>query len=169
LDAAERVAALAEGFVEDNCSGSGDVEGADATSHRNAQQVIAGTADKIVKASALPAENEDAVAGEVKLVVVGLSAFVETDDPEIVTLELFECTDEIDDAGDAEVLGCSSTGLDGDRAQRGGAALGEQHAVNSCAIGDTQQGAEVLRVFNAVEGQQQAGDAGVRGSEEVFD
>ena len=71
LDAVSSVAALAEGFEEHDCSGGGDVEGADAASHRNAQQMVAGAADEVVEASALAAENEDAVAGEIELVVVG--------------------------------------------------------------------------------------------------
>ena len=64
-------AALAEGFVEHDRSGGGDVEGADAAGHGNAQQVVAGAADQIVEAGAFAAEDEDAVAGEVELVVVG--------------------------------------------------------------------------------------------------
>ena len=34
-------------------------------------------------------------------------------------LELFEGADEVDDAGDAQVLGCAGAGLDGDRTQGG--------------------------------------------------
>ena len=60
-DAASRVAALAEGFVEDHGSGGGDVEGADAAGHGNAEQVVAGAADQVVEAGALAAEDEDAV------------------------------------------------------------------------------------------------------------
>ena len=81
MDAVVRIAALAEGFVEDNRSGGGDVEGADTASHGNAQQEVAGAADKIVETGAFAAENEDAVAGEIELVVVAGAAFVETDDP----------------------------------------------------------------------------------------
>jgi hypothetical protein len=153
LDALERVAALAEGFKEDHSGGGRDVKRADAASHGNAQQVVAGAADEVVESSALAAEDEDAVAGEVELVVVSLGAFVETDDPDVLFLQLFEGADEIDDAGNAQVLGCAGAGLDGDGTQRGRTALGEYDAVDSGAIGHTQQGAEVLRVFNAIESQ----------------
>jgi len=57
------------------------------------------------------------------------------------------------------VLGCAGAGFDGDRAERGGAALGEQNAIDSGAVRHAQQGAEVLRVFHSVEGQEQAWSA----------
>ncbi len=63
-------AALAGGFVEDDGSGGGDVERADAAGHGNAQQMVAGAADQIVQARAFAAEHDDEIAGEVELVVV---------------------------------------------------------------------------------------------------
>ena len=75
------LAALAKGFVKDHGAGGRDVEGTDAAGHGNAQQVITGFADQVVKAGAFASQDEDAVAGEVKLVVVGLPALVEADDP----------------------------------------------------------------------------------------
>ena len=81
-------AALAGGFVENDCAGGGDVEGADAAGHGDAQQVVAGAADEIVEAGAFAAEDEDAVAGKVELVVVGRTAFVEADDPDVLLLQL---------------------------------------------------------------------------------
>ena len=149
-------AALAGGLIEDDGAGGGDVERADAAGHGNAQQVVAGAADEIVEAGAFAAEDEDAVAGEVEAVVVGCAALVETDDPEVLPLQVFERADEVDDAGDAEMLGGAGAGFDGDGAQRGGAALGEDDAVDAGAIGHAQQRAEVLRIFDAVEGEEQA-------------
>jgi hypothetical protein len=167
-------AALAEGFVEDDGSGGGDVEGADAAGHGDAEQVVAGFADEIVEACAFAAKDEDAVAGEVELVVVGQAALVlsriQTDDPDVLALEVFEGADEVDDAGDAEVLGCAGAGFYGDRAQGGGTALGEDDAVDARAVGYAEQSAEVLGVFYAVEGEQQAAGTGLAGrGEEVFD
>jgi hypothetical protein len=73
--------ALAEGLEEYDGSGGGDVEGADAAGHGNAQEMVAGAADEIVEAGAFAAKDEDAVACEVELVVVGGSPLVEADDP----------------------------------------------------------------------------------------
>jgi hypothetical protein len=104
------------------------------------------------------------------LVVWGGAAFVETDDPEITALELLERADEVDDAGDAEMLGGSGTGFDCGGAEGSGAALGEKDAVDAGAIGDAKKSAEILRVFNAVEREQETSGrfgAGV-GREEIL-
>jgi len=162
--------ALACGFVKDDRSGSGDVEGADATGHGNAQQMIAGAANEIMKARAFAAENKDEITGEVELVVVSFGTFVESGDPEIVPLEFFEGADEVDNAGDAEVFGCAGAGLNGCGTQRGGAALGEEDAIDAGAIGYAEQSTQVLRIFDAIEGKNEAcGGAGCRRSKEVFD
>jgi len=150
------VAALAEGFVEDDGTRGRNVEGADAAGHGNAEQVVAGLADQVVEACAFAAENEDAVAGEVELVVVGGAALVETDDPDVLALEIFKGADEVDDAGYAEVLGGAGAGFYGDWAEGSGTALGQDDAVDACAVGYAKQGAEVLGVFYAVEGKQKA-------------
>lgn len=85
-----RIATLASGFVEDNGSGGGNVEGTDAAGHGDAEEMIAGSANEIVKAGAFTAEDDDEIACEIELVVFGRAAFVETDYPEIAALELFE-------------------------------------------------------------------------------
>jgi len=147
---------LAEGFIEHDGTGGGDVERADAARHWNAQQVVAGAANQLVQARAFAAQHQHAVAGQVELVVVGSASFVQADDPHILLFQVFQGTDQVDDAGNAEVFGCSSAGLDGDRADGRGAALGEDNAVHASAVGYAEQRAQVLRVFHAVEGQQQA-------------
>jgi hypothetical protein len=70
------------------------------------------------------------------------------------------------------VLGCAGAGLYGHGAEGRGAALGEDDAVDAGAVGYAEQRAEVLRVFDAVEGEQQAAGAGVCGArrgEKVLD
>ncbi len=149
-------AALAEGFKEHHGSGGGDVEGTDAASHGDAQEMIAGAADEFVETVAFAAHDQGAVAGEVELVVVHSAALVETDDPDVLTLELFEGADEVDDAGDAEMLLGSGGGLGGYGAQGRGAALGHDHCVDSGSVGGAKECAEVLGIFNAVEGEDEA-------------
>ncbi len=133
--------------------------------------MIAGAAYEVVEPCAFAAEDEDAVAGEVELVVIGSATLIETDDPEIPALEIFESADQIDDAGDAQMLCSAGTGLDGDRAKGRGAALGEHDAIHAGAVGYAEKSAEVLRVFNAVEGEQETGEAGLGcgiGRKQVF-
>jgi hypothetical protein len=149
-------AALASGFVEYDGSGGRNVEGADAARHGNAQQMIAGSANKIVESCALAAEDDDEIAGEIEFVVCCGTAFVESDDPKVAALELFEGADEVDDACDAEMLDGSGAGFDGCRAEWSGAALGEEDAIDSGAVGDAKESAEILRVFNAVEREEKA-------------
>ena len=118
--------------------------------------MVAGSADKVVEAGTFPAQNEDAVAGEVELVVVGRAAFVETDDPDVLLLQLFKRADKVDDACDAKMFGSSGAGFDRDGAQRGRAALGKDNAIYPGAIGDAQQCAEILRIFDAIEREKKA-------------
>jgi hypothetical protein len=145
-------AALAGGFVENDRAGGGDVEGADASGHGDAQQVVAGAADEIVQAGAFPAEDEDAVAAEVELVVVGSAAFVEADDPDVLFFQFLQGADKVDDAGDAQMFGGSCAGFYGDGAQRRSSAFGEDYAVDAGAIGYAEKCSEILRIFDAVEG-----------------
>lgn len=162
--------ALAGGLIENDGSGGRDVQRGDTAGHGNAEKVVAGAADKIVQARALASEDDHEIAGEVELVVVGRASFVETDDPEVVALEILEGADEVDDAGDAKVLGCAGAGLHGRRAEGRGAALGEDDTVDTGAVGDAEQRAEVLRIFNAVEREDEAGGGlGGIGFEEILD
>lgn len=50
--------ALAGGFKEDDGSGGGDVERANAAEHGNAEQMVAGSANERVEAGALAAEDD---------------------------------------------------------------------------------------------------------------
>jgi hypothetical protein len=90
------------------------------------------------------------------LVVWGRAALVETHDPKVAALEFFERANEVDDTGDAEMLGCSGAGFDGGRAEWSGAALGEKHAVDARAISHAKESAKILGVFNAVEREDKA-------------
>ena len=162
---------LAGSLVKNDGSRGGDVQRAHAAGHGNAQQVVAGAADEIVESRALAAEDDTKIAGEIELVVVGCAPFVETDDPEIVALEIFERADQVDDAGDAKMLGCAGAGLNGGGAEGSGAALGEDDAVDTGAIGHAEQSTKILRIFNAVEGEEQTRGNGLPGSgvEEIFE
>ncbi len=135
--------------------------------------MVTGTADEVVETGALAAKDEDTVAGEVELVVVLGAALVEADDPDVVLLQVFEGADEIDDTGDAEVLGGPGAGFDGHGTEGGGAALGEDDAIDAGAVGHAEERAEVLGIFDAIEGEEQTGGGGLAGrprerGEEIF-
>jgi hypothetical protein len=168
----ERVrGALAEGLVHDDGAGDGDVERGDLASHGDAQEVVAGFLDEVVEACALAAQDEDAVGAEVEGGVVGAAALIEAKHPDVGLLHLLEGADEVGDAGDADVLGRAGGGLGDGRRDWCGPAFGEDDAVDAGAVGGAEEGAEVVRVFDAVEGEEEAvvlGEGG-RGGEEVFD
>jgi hypothetical protein len=125
--------------------------------------MIAGAADKIVEAGALAAKDDDEIAGEVELVIVRLATFIETNDPEILLLEIFKSANEVDNAGDAEVLGGAGTGLYGYSAEGCGAALSDDDTVDSGSIGNAEKRAKVLRIFDTIEGEDETGAAVVGG------
>jgi hypothetical protein len=54
------------------------------------------------------------------------------------------------------MLSSSGGGFDSDRAEGCGAAFGEEDAVDAATFGGAEQGAQVLRVFDAVEGENEA-------------
>jgi hypothetical protein len=118
--------------------------------------MIAGAANEIVKTGAFAAEDDDEIAGEIECVVGGEAAFVESYNPEVATLEFFEGANEIDDAGDAQVFGGSGAGFHGNGAEWSGTALSEEHAIDTGAICNAKKSAEVLRIFNAVQREQES-------------
>ena len=162
---------LAGSLVKHNRSGRGNVERTDAAGHGNAQQVIAGAAHQVVKPRALAAQHDNKIAGKVKSVVVAFAALVQTDDPQVLAFEFFERANQVDDAGNAKMLRRAGTGLYGSSAQRRGAALGKNHAVNPGAIGHAQQRAQILRVFHSVESQHETRCGRLAGSrhEEILE
>ena len=163
-------AALAHGLVHDDGSGDGDVERADAASHGYAEEVIAGAFDELVEAGAFAAEDEAGVLAEVEVGVVGCAAFVQADDPDVALFHGFEGAGEVDDFGDADMLGCPGGGLGDGSGEWCGAALGEEDAVDACAVGGAEERAEVVGVFDAVECQEEAITGGADGCvEEVFE
>lgn len=130
--------------------------------------MIAGAAREVVEALAFTAEDDDGGRGPVVGVVVDGAALVETDAPDIVLLDLLEGTDEIDDPGDAHVFRGSGGGFDGDGAERRRAALGQDEAVDTGAVGRAQERAEVLGVFDPVECEQERGARGGGCGEDIF-
>jgi hypothetical protein len=163
------VEALAHGFVEDDRAGDGDVEGGDAAGHGDAEQVVAGALDEVVEAGALAPEDEAGVLAEVEAGVVGGTALVEADDPDVALFHGFEGAGHVGDLGDADVLGSAGGGFGDDGGERGGTAVGEDDAVDAGAVGGAQERAEVVGVFDAVEGEEEVEPGGPDGGvEKVF-
>jgi hypothetical protein len=128
--------------------------------------VVAGALDEVVEAAAFAAEDEADVLLEIEVGVVGGTALVEAYDPDVLFLKGFEGAGDVDDLGDADVLAGAGGGFGGDGGERGGAALGKDDAVDAGAVGGAKERAQVVGIFYAVEGEEEAFAGGACGSVE---
>lgn len=162
-------ATLAHGFVHDYGSSDGDVERGDAARHGNAQEVVAGALDQIMKPRAFAAEDKADVLAEVEVCVVGGAALVEADDPDVLLLHGLEGAGDVDDLGDADVLAGTGRGFCCHSGERRGSALGEDDSVDASPISRAEQGAEIVRIFHAIQSEKEPVAGGARGClEKIF-
>ena len=117
--------------------------------------MVARLLDQIVQTGALAAQDQNAIGLEVEVGVVGGPSLVQPKHPYVLFLHLLERADEVGDASDADMLGCARGGLGYGRGHRSGAPFGEDDPVDARAIGGPQQGSEIMRVFYAVEGEEE--------------
>jgi hypothetical protein len=150
--------AAAVDFEEGQGSGDGGVEAFDLAGHRDADEDVAGVTDEAVEAGAFaPDDDADGLVGQLEGEQAGVGGAVEADGPDAGGLELFDSSGEVGDLGDGEVLEGSGGGLDGDGGEGGAAVAGEDQAVAAGGFGAAGEGAEVVRVFDAVEGEEEGG------------
>src|SRR6202000_1960965 len=76
------LAALPHCLVHDDGSGDRYVKRRDLTCHGYPKKMVAGLFDQVVEAGAFAAQDEDAVASEVVVGVVGGAALVESENPD---------------------------------------------------------------------------------------
>ena len=145
--------ALSRGFVHYDSPGYGNVQGCDLASHRNPNEVIASATDKIVKSLSFAAQNQSTVEAEIELVIVDGSALIETNAPNVISLEFLQSAHEIGDAGYAHMLRRASRRL-GDCCRYGsGTTFRYDNTIDSCALCSPEQCSEIMRVFYAIEGE----------------
>jgi hypothetical protein len=87
----------------------------------------------------------------------------------MLLLHLLECANQVGDAGDADVLGGPSGGFGYGCSDRGGSPFGEKDAIDSSAVSGSQQGPEIVGVFDAVESEEEPVPAGFGWSQKVLD
>ena len=146
---------MAGRLKKDYRSRSGNVERCHLPGHRNPQQMIAGSANEVVQTGAFASQDNHGVRRELELIVILRAAFVEAHAPQIALLQSFQRTHHVDDSRDAQMLGCAGRGLDRDRTEGSRAPFGEDNPVHARSFGRSQQRSQVLRVFDAVESQDQ--------------
>jgi hypothetical protein len=120
-----------------------------------------------VEAGAFAADDDaDGLVGELQGEQAGVGGAVEADAPDAGVSEAFDGSGEVGDLGDREVFEGAGGGLHGDRGQGGAAVTGEDQAVAAGGFGAAGEGAEVVGVFDAVEGEEEGGLAAGQGEGE---
>jgi hypothetical protein len=159
--------AAAADFEEGEGSGDGGVEALDVAGHGDVDEDVARVADQAVEAGAFAADHDaDGLVGELKGEQAGVGGAVETDAPDAGVAELLDGSGEVGDLGDGEVLEGAGGGLHGHGGQGGAAVAGEEQAVAAGGFGAAGQGAEVVGVLHAVEGEEEGGLAAGQGEGE---
>jgi len=115
--------------------------------------MVAGTADQVVQSCAFSTEDDYRVGREVEPVVILCAALVEAHAPQALLFQRFQSAHQIDDAGEAQMLSGPGGGFDGNRTERGRAAFHDQDAIHSRPLGGAEQCAEVLWIFDTVQGK----------------
>lgn len=161
--------ALAEGFEEDDGGGDRDVERADGAGGGDGDEEIAGFFDEIVEAAAFATKDKGDGACEVGGGVRFFGAFIETNQPKICLLQFFHGARKVFHASDGEVCESAGGGARDGVGEGGGAALGNDDAGGSGGERGANDGAEVVRVFDAIEENEESGRIFLCGGEEVFE
>jgi hypothetical protein len=113
--------------------------------------MVAGLLDQVVQPSAFTSQYKDAIGLEVELGVVRRSALVESKNPDMLLLHLFERADKVSDTSNADMLRGSRGGLRHCGRDRGRAAFRQDDSVDSGPVGGAKQRAKVMWILDAVE------------------
>jgi hypothetical protein len=84
-------------------------------------------------------------------------------------LHLLECANQVGNAGDANVLGGSGGGFGYGCGDGGGAAFGEEDTIDAGTVGGSEQGSEIVGVFDAVESKEEPVVSGFGWSQKILD
>ena len=164
---------MAKGFEEHDAGCDRDVEGANGASGGNGNEKIAALANQIVEACAFAAHDDGDATFVIHFRVTLLSTLIETDEPKASFLELFHGTRQIFDAGDGQVRECTSGNARYSIRQPRGATFGDDEPSSACRKGRANDCANVVRVLDAVEKNEQVIDGlgvGLRmAGEKIFD
>ena len=131
--------------------------------------MVAGPANQVVQAGAFAAQDQDAVPGEIEAVVVGRTSLIESNDPDVLLLQFFECPDQVHNPRNPQVFRRARAGLQSHWAERGGAPLREDDTIDTGSIRNAEQRTEVLRIFYAVQCHKKARLRRIRSREQVLD
>ena len=160
---------LAHGFKQTDAGGDGDVEALDASGHGDFGEEIAVLTREAAHAGAFGAHDDADGAFEIDL-VKGLGGFVSgSDEPDAELLQFFHGADEVGDADDGDVLGAAAGDAVDGVGDGGGLVLGQDDGGDAGGVGGAEAGAEVVRVLDAIENEdERVGMAGEERFEVAF-
>lgn len=108
-------------------------------------------AHQVVQTVTLPAEHERSGGGEIDPIMILVAALVQAVDPEAALLQRFQRAAEVPHAGHGEILESAGRGFGHGFGQPRRAALGHDHGGGSGGVGGAHDGAQVVRVLDAVQ------------------
>src|SRR5215211_5056665 len=157
-----KAAAEMQDPIHEGGGGRGDVQRADSPPARQADQLVADRRYTWAQAPPLRAEHEHHTAAVVRAVVGHLGVGLGPVDPGLALLRRSEPIREVAHTSYPQVLDRPGRGLAHRRCDFGGASLREHHATAPGALGHPAGGAEVVRILDLVQGD----DEGVLGLEQ---
>ena len=153
-------AAGAGDFVEGDGRSDSRVEGLRGRSDRDRDDLVALVGDETRDALALGADDDaQRVAAEGQLRQLDLTVHVESDDEDVLFLELVDGARQVDDLGDLDAGGRTGGGLPRGGGHRSGTTFGDDDPVPAEGSRRAHDGAEVPRVRDAVEGNSSGASA----------
>ena len=141
-----------------------DVEALDRAPHRQVHQLVAGARRQLAHAAAFGAEDDRERAAQVELVERARRRLGRADDADVALLQLAERARQVGDHEVRHRLGGAARDLGDRRVDADRVVLRRDHRVRAGAVGDAQAGAEVVRIGDAVEHEDERRLAGRFGS-----
>jgi hypothetical protein len=113
--------------------------------------------DLLMETFAFRAENDGGRGGPIHLVVIFGAALIDSVDPKAALFQVFEGTVDVDDTGDRGVFQRACRGLRNCFGEPGCAAFRDDDRTCARGICGTDDGAEIMRVFDAIEHDHEPG------------
>src|SRR5262249_11583618 len=103
-----------------------------------------------MKSRPFGAQDDGTVHSVVEFVVGLFGTLIEANDPNPLLFQIVQCASDVGYAGNLHVLGGASGDLGDRRSHTHSASFRHHYSVDSCTVRSADQGAEIVRVFNAV-------------------
>ncbi len=124
--------------------------------HRNAQQNIAMLFDELVQSQTFAAEHDHRGRSEVRFAIDVIAAFVQPINPVAFFLQTFQGLADVANANYRQVFERAGSGFRDGFGESGGTAIGNQNGRCAGGMRGSDDGAQVVRIFHAIQYHQQS-------------